>query len=205
MERKKNNYLSPVLLAMLIFASNFLSTDIFKVAIENFTVWFVLSLFSFVCGWLINKTLGWVYGGKVVFSVIIATVVISIMLVLYFNDHFGVNDLLSENLFLYSLRNIMLGSMAFFGMALAELIQTQNKLELAAKNSDDYEKLLNDAKREAEFIVEKGKLKADNLIFEAEKKSADLELRRRNIESRLKEFLEIEKEIIRKYESEENS
>ncbi|MDP3580611.1 MAG: hypothetical protein Q8S39_01675, partial [Ignavibacteria bacterium] len=58
-DKKSYYYLTPALLVIIIFSSNFLSTDLFKAGYSNFSVWFVLSLFSFACGWLINKTLGY--------------------------------------------------------------------------------------------------------------------------------------------------
>lgn len=47
---KKYYYLTPLLLGVLIFASNFLHTDIFKFGELNFAVWFIISLFCFACG-----------------------------------------------------------------------------------------------------------------------------------------------------------
>lgn len=113
-EKKSIYYATAVLLALIIFASNFLSTDIFKAGYQNFSVWFILSLFSFACGWLINKTLGYVHGGKIVFSVIVSTSFISAVMISLFSEYFGLSDLLVENLILFILRNITLGAMAFF-------------------------------------------------------------------------------------------
>ena len=203
-EKKSIYYLTPGLLTVIIFASNFLSTDIFRAGYQNFSVWFVLSLFSFACGWLINKTLGYNHGGKVVFAVIVASAFISVLMVSIFSEYFGLSALLVENMILYLLRNITLGSMAFFGMALCEVIilqktQIQNKV----KNDDGSRELAN-AQKEAQVIVEEAKLKAEKLLYHTQQK-VDSVLEKKNlIERRLKEFIAAERELIKKYESEED-
>jgi hypothetical protein len=70
--RKILTYLTPVLLGILIFASNFLNTRLFLFGDNNFAVWFVLSVLCFATGWFMNKSFGWHTGGKVVFSVIVS-------------------------------------------------------------------------------------------------------------------------------------
>ncbi len=202
-EKKSIYYATPGLLAVIIFASNFLSTDLFKAGYQNFSVWFVLSVFSFACGWLINKTLGYNHGGKVVFAVIVASVFISILLVSIFSEYFGMSNLLVENMILYVLRNIMLGAIAFFGMALSEVILLQKEGNRGKSKEDDAKKILIAAQREAQLIVEESKLKADKLLYHAQQSVDDMVERKTQIERRLKEFLSAEKELIKKYESEE--
>ena len=202
-EKKSIYYATLGLLAVIIFASNFLSTDLFKAGYQNFSVWFVLSVFSFACGWLINKTLGYNHGGKVVFAVIVASVFISILLVSIFSEYFGMSNLLVENMILYVLRNIMLGAIAFFGMALSEVILLQKEGNRGKSKEDDAKKILIAAQREAQLIVEESKLKADKLLYHAQQSVDDMVERKTQIERRLKEFLSAEKELIKKYESEE--
>ena len=192
-------YLAPLLIALLIFVSNFLNTELFGAEIVKFTVWFVLSLFIFATGWITNNTLGWIHGGKVVFAVIVAMAFISVLMVSFFSDYFLTENLLSENIFLYSLRNIFLGSMAFFGMALSELISSQTKIE-NLKNQDN-EKLLNEAKKKSEVILKEAALEADKIIHEANKKASSILEQKNILERKLKEFIEVEKELIKKYET----
>ena len=129
MSKSKKYYLAPLLLGLLIFISNFLNTELFGAEIVNFAVWFILSLFIFAIGWLTNNTLGWVHGGKIVFAVIVALAFISALLVSFFSDYFLTENLLFENIILYTVRNICLGSMAFFGMSMCEVISNQSELE----------------------------------------------------------------------------
>ncbi len=204
MEKKPVYYSTPALLAIIIFASNFLSTDVFKAGYQNFSVWFVLSLFTFACGWLINKTLGYNHGGKVVFSVIVASTFISVLLLSFFSDYFGLSDLLVENMILYILRNIMLGSMAFFGMALSEVIILQRDGAPTKLKEDDSKKVLINAQKEAQLLVEEAKLKADKMIYQVQQGVNDMVERKNQIERRLKEFIAAERELIKKYESDED-
>ncbi len=202
MKKRILNYFTPALLAILIFLSNFLSTDLFHAGFQNFSVWFILSLFSFVCGWLIDKMMGWKFGGKVIFSVVVGTIILGMGLILFFNQYFGMNEVLTENLILYSLRNAMLGSIAFFGMAVAEVLILQRRLAgyEKANNLDVNQKEL--AEKEALLTVNKARLDADKILFDAEKKVSETENKKKKLESQLREFIRVEREIISKYEKE---
>ncbi|MEE9430404.1 MAG: hypothetical protein V3V16_05145 [Melioribacteraceae bacterium] len=129
MIRKKIHYLLPILIAILIFISNFLNTRLFGSEIVNFAVWFILSLFIFAAGWINNLAFGWEKGGKIVVAVIVATAIISVMFISFFSDYFHTENLLFENLILYSSRNILLGTMAIFGMSVCELLIVQRENE----------------------------------------------------------------------------
>ncbi|MEW6701477.1 MAG: hypothetical protein AB1298_02050 [Bacteroidota bacterium] len=203
MEKRPVYYSTPALLAVIIFASNFLSTDLFRAGYQNFSVWFVLSVFSFACGWLINKTLGYNHGGKVVFAVIVSSAFVSVLLISFFSGYFGLSDLLVENMILYILRNIMLGAMAFFGMALSEVILLQKEGASGKSKQDDIKKMLINAEREAKVIIDEAMLKADKMIYQVQQSMDDIIERKTQIEKRLKEFIAAERELIKKYESEE--
>ena len=204
MEKKNIYHLVPVLLAVILFASNFLSTDIFNNSTHGFTVWFILSIFAFACGWLIDRTLGWNYGGKIVFAVIVAMVITGMFMIVLFSSYFGVNDLVTENLILYTLRNIVLGTMAFFGMALSEVIFLhKGHIEMEDREPEESQKDISN--EEAGFLVKQAKLKAEKIIFEAEKQSQEMIDKKKRIIIQLKEFIHIERELIKKYEDEDNN
>jgi hypothetical protein len=199
---KKNiiNYAAAILLGVLIFASDFLDTDLFNFDEKNFAVWFVLSLLCFASGWYINKTLGWHKGGKIVFSVIIAVTLVSIFMITFFSGYFHANEILTENLILYSLRNITLGAMGFFGMSIQEVINNRkdtvmlrDKVELLERESDI-------SKKEAELIIKEAKLNAEKIINDAEVKAKNTILKKERIEKELKEFIQTERELIKRYE-----
>lgn len=199
-DKRKNLYfLTPVLLAVIVFASNFLDAQLFKFGELNFAVWFVLSIFSFACGWLINKTLGWKTGGHAVFAVIVATSVCSVALITFFREYFGTGDTLTENLIIYSLRNVVLGCMAFFGMTLSEVIILQKQLSSQELVLEAYDKLVLDAKREAELELRDARIKAEQIIKDAEFQARTALEKKEKIERELREFIQIEKELIKKY------
>ena len=202
---KKNilYYLTPVLAAVLIFASNFLNTDIFNIGFQNFTVWFVLSLFTFACGWLMDQTFGWVKGGKLLFAVIVVAAFFGIVLVSFFREYFGLNDLLSETLILYTLRNVTLGTMGFFGMAISRLLIYEKQLEANKKILDDYEDKVPLAEREAEIVLKEAKLKAEELLLETQKKCNELIESKNKIDRQLSELIKTEEELLKQYESNE--
>ncbi len=200
MQNKKVYYLGPALLAVLMFTTNFLGTDIFEGASVNFSVWFVISIFAFATGWIINISLGWEHGGKIVFAVIIATTVFSIFLVSFFNDYFGPNELLSESLILYSLRNVTIGLMGVFGMAISNVILLQREVERLKSEKSNAVDVLENSKKEAELIVEEAKINAGNIVLDAKKQANEIIETRNNIERQLKELIQIEKDLIKKYE-----
>ncbi|VAX18653.1 hypothetical protein MNBD_IGNAVI01-1365 [hydrothermal vent metagenome] len=204
MERKKTYYLIPILLGVILFASNFLSTDIFNNSTLSFTVWFVLSVFTFACGWFVDRTLGWNYGGKIVFAVIVASVIVSVFMVGLFGNYFGVNNLITENLILYSLRNIVLGSMALFGMSVSEVAH----LRLGFIEQEEEEEIEEvertfDVDDKAELILTEARLKAEQMVFDAEKKVEELSQQKKHVEVQLKEFIQVERDIIHQYESDD--
>jgi uncharacterized membrane protein YraQ (UPF0718 family) len=177
-----------------------LNTQIFNFAEHNFAVWFVLSILCFACGWYINKTFGWHFGGKVVFATIISATVISIIMISFFKDYFSANQLLTENLILYSLRNITLGAMAFFGMALVEVLSMQKHYAVTNEKMKLYDEMMKDAKKEAELEIREAKINAKKIINDAEAEAKNITLKKERIETELKEFIQAEKELIKKYE-----
>ncbi|MFH0734032.1 MAG: hypothetical protein V1773_04985 [bacterium] len=193
-------YLTPSLLTILVFYSNFIKADLFQIGVQSYAVWFLISLFAFVCGWLMNKTLGYSYGGKIVFAVIIANVVIGLFMVSFFNEYFGFTERTTENMILYSLRIISIGSMAFFGMAVSEVILLQNSL-LACESTKKNHMPVTDNSKHATLIVDEAKLKSEKMIYEAEKKYNEILNKKEKLETRLKELIASERELIKRYES----
>jgi hypothetical protein len=201
MNKKIISFLTPVLLGLLIFASNFLNTRLFHFGENNFAVWFVLSVLCFATGWFMNKSFGWHVGGKVVFAVIVTVSLLSILLISFFREYFAANELLVENLILYTLRNVVLGAMAYFGMAVVEVLRLQRDLLVTQEKIKIYEEGLRDAKKESELEIKDAKIKAQNLIVNAELEAKDIILKKERLIGELKEFIQTEKELIKKYEA----
>lgn len=194
------NYSTALLLGFLLFVSNFLNTNLFDFGQLNFAAWFVLSILSFSCGWFNNRVLGWHHGGKVLFAIIIALTVISIFIVIFFNEYFSAAELLTENLILYSLRNITLGAMGFFGMAVQEVLGSERESVVLKEKIKVYEQTMIDAKKETELTLKEAKVQAQKIVNDAELNAKNIFLKKERIENELKEFIQIEKELIKKYE-----
>jgi len=194
------NYAAVLLLGVLIIASDFLNTSLFNFGEQNFAVWFVLSIFCFACGWYINKTLGWHFGGKVVFAVIIAVTVFSIFMVTFFGSYFGANELLTENLILYSLRNIVLGAMGFFGMSVQEVINNRKDSAMLKKQVDLYEREAEVSKKESEQMIKEASLTAEKIVNDAKAEADRIIIKKEILENELKEIIQTEKELIKRYE-----
>ena len=201
MEKKSfSGFFIPLLLGVFIFASNFLNTQLFQFGSNNFAVWFVLSFLCFACGWFMDKTLGWHLGGKVLFALIVGVTIFSLLLISFFRNYFSASELLTENLILYSLRNIMLGTMAIFGMAVVEILTLQKEVSIFEEKIGVYEKTSADSKKGAELELKEAKLKAQKLIYDADATAKNIILKKERIEREIKEFIQAEKELIKKYE-----
>jgi len=194
------SYSVPFLLGLLIFASNFLNTSLFNFGDRNFAVWFVLSILSFACGWYINRSLGWQYGGKVVFAVIVAVTLISVAIIIFFNEYFGTFELLTENLILFSLRNITLGAMGIFGMAIQEILSGEKEALILREKVKVLEATAADSKKEAELLLREAQLKAEIIINDSEATAKNITLKKERIEQELKEFIQTERELLKRYE-----
>jgi len=199
--KKLTSYFAPALIAVLIFISNFLDTEIFKFGENNFAVWFVISVFCFALGWYMNKSYDWHLGGKIIFALAIATSFISIFLVTFFKEYFSASSLVAENIILYTLRDIMLGTMAFFGMAMGEIFSLQKELLEVKSKLNIFEEYIKSAKDEAALTVLEAKVKAEKIINNAEASAKNTLLKKERIEKELKEFIQIERELIKKYEA----
>jgi hypothetical protein len=193
-------YATAILLGVLIFASDFLDTDIFNFDEKNFAVWFVLSILCFASGWYINKTLGWHKGGKIVFSVIISVTIVSIFMITFFSGYFNANEILTENLILYSLRNVTLGTMGFFGMAIQEVINNRRDTQNLMEKVELLERETDLSNKEVQLKIKEANLNAERIINDAEAKAKNLILKKERIEKELKEFIQTERELIKRYE-----
>jgi len=200
MKKFLTKYSVPVLLGLLIFASDFLNTSLFNFGDRNFAVWFVLSLLCFACGWYINRSLGWQLGGKVVFAVIVAVTLISIAIIIFFNEYFGTFELLTENLILFSLRNITLGSIGIFGMAIQEILSGEKEALILREKVKVLEATAADSKKEAELLLREAQLKAEKIINDSEATAKNISLKKERIEQELKEFIQTERELLKRYE-----
>lgn len=193
------NYFAALMIAVFIYTSNFLNTDLFNFGEFNFVVWFILSIFCFASGWFINRQIGWHKGGKVLFAIIVAITILSLITVTFFSEYFGTNQIITENLILFSLRNITLGAMGFFGMAVQEVLSGEREAVILREKLKIYEDNIIDSKKEAELTLKEAEIKAKEILSDAEAQAKNIILKKERIERELKEFIQAEKELIKKY------
>ncbi|PJB00090.1 MAG: hypothetical protein CO128_01495 [Ignavibacteriales bacterium CG_4_9_14_3_um_filter_30_11] len=184
-----------------MFGSNFLNTNIFDFGNNAFAVWFVLLLLCFACGWYMDRTLNWNLGGKVVFATIVAATFISLVVVVTFREYFFGNQTVVEDLVMYTLRNITLGSISFFGLAVAEILMLEKNYAIVSEKLKLFETVLHDSGKEAELKIKEAELNAGKIVQEAEMEAKEVLMKKERIQKELKDFIQIEKELIRKYEN----
>ncbi len=92
--------------------------------------------------------------------------------------------------------------MAFFGMAVAEIIILQKDQLLLTEKIKMIEASVFDSKKEAELKIKEAMLNAKKILNDAEAQSKNTILRKERIERELREFILAEKELIKKYEEE---
>jgi len=195
-EIKKIYFIFPLLLAFLLVFSNSLNTNIFANSNYTFLVWFVLMLMSFVIGWVINYSFKWEKGIKTIFIVIFSSIFLSLVLVALFRNSFDLNTTLLGNFVLYSLRIFVLGSISIFGLSVAENIKNE-KITIGKTNEEPENNLSNNS----DFFIKEAKLRAEKIIFDAEKEANKINERKTQIEIQLRELIHTEREVIRNYES----
>jgi hypothetical protein len=136
-----------------------------------------------------------------VFAVIVSVTIISIAVVVFFDQYFGTFELLTENLILFSLRNITLGAMGIFGMTTQEVVSGEKEALILREKVKVLEATASDSKKEAELLLKEAQLKAEKIVNEAEMNAKNTILKKERIEQELKEFIQTEKELIKRYEN----
>jgi hypothetical protein len=108
--------------------------------------------------------------------------------------------LLTENLILFSLRNITLGAMGIFGMAVQEILSGEKEALILREKVKVLEATAADSKKEAELLLREAQLKAEIIINDSEATAKNIMLKKERIEQELKEFIQTEKELLKRYE-----
>lgn len=193
------NYFGAILIALLMYASNFIGVETFNFGASNFAVWFVLSVFCFASGWFLSRQAGWQYGGKILFAVIVATLVLSLFTITFFNEYFGSNNISAENLILYSLRNITLGAMGFFGMAMQFILQGTREVIILKEKIKILEDSKLDYELKGDLIIKEAELKAREIISNAELEAEKINLIKTKTEEEIKQLIKSEFELLKKY------
>jgi hypothetical protein len=195
-------FLFPVFLAFLLVISNLLNANLFVNAEYTFAVWFIFMLAAFVSGWIMNSVFQWNDGIKIISITIAVSIVLSLLFVAIFRHNFDMNNSFMGNLVLYSLRVLVLGLSSLFGFSVSENMKHKTNSE----NEESIDEIPEvDMSDKAEYYIKEAKLKAEKILFEAEKDAQKIIERKDKIETQLRELINTEREVIRKYELEETS
>ncbi len=193
-------YFYPSLIVFLTLISMFLNVEIFRSPLQTFSAWFVLSVLTFTVGWAIDKFFGWVYGGKVIFVTIIISVLFSLGFAVFFGEYFYISNPFLEDLLFYGLRGILLGSMAFFGMAVSETVRRETLCEIYDSIEKETELKLKNAEEKASLIIEKAELEAEKILSEAKSNVGILNRQYEELMLKIETLINTEKNILKKYE-----
>lgn len=142
-----------------------------------------------------NSGFKWDFGIKTISIIIFASVIMSLTIVALFKDSFDLSSSIIDNFILYSLRVFVLGIFSVFGLSIAEIVKL-NKVII--ENNDSPTRI-----GESEYVIKEAKLKAERIIFEADKEAKNINERKMQIEIQLRELIQTEREVIRNYERED--
>jgi hypothetical protein len=87
-------------------------------------------------------------------------------------------------------------------LAIAEILKNKNRTN---ENEDDENYDSSYDNKESEIFINEAKLKAEKIIFEAEKEAQSINERKTKIEMQLRELIQTEREVIRNYEKEKEA
>jgi len=191
-------------LVIMILSTLFIDKNFLGIGDLNFLAWFSINLFSFICGWVLNKITNWKNSTRLCFVAILASLIIALGIVIYFKDFFNIQRALVENLVAIGFQIVFVGLMSLFGVTTSEVFRLQKELIEMLIRKESYEKLILDAKKEASLEIREAKLKAEQIIRDAEWRERIAREKKQQIEKQLREFIEIEKQLIAKYEKKEN-
>ncbi|NUN10393.1 MAG: hypothetical protein HUU54_14560 [Ignavibacteriaceae bacterium] len=200
MEKGIGSYFAVALTALLVFSSNFIDTDLFRIGDMNIAVWFILSALCFGAGWYLKSYYEWNDGVKTLISVTASVAIITVIMVMSFGEYFAAGNTSIEKLLAYMVRNILLGSMGIFGLAVSEVISLDKEAYSLKEKVTLFEETIKDAKKESDLIIRDANIKAAKTINDAELTAKNIFLKKERIEKELKEFIQIEKELLKKYE-----
>jgi len=77
-------------LVIMILSTLFIDKNFLGIGDLNFLAWFSINLFSFICGWVLNKITNWKNSTRLCFVAILASLIIALGIVIYFKDFFNI-------------------------------------------------------------------------------------------------------------------
>jgi hypothetical protein len=90
--------------------------------------------------------------------------------------------------------------MGIFGMAIQEILSGEKQAAILREKVKVLEATTDDSKKEAELLIKEASLKAQKIVQDAELNAKNIILKKERIEKELKEFIQTEKELLKRYE-----
>jgi hypothetical protein len=90
--------------------------------------------------------------------------------------------------------------MGIFGMAIQEVVSGEKEALILREKVKVLEATAADSKKEAELLLKEASIKAEKIINDSEAKAKNTILRKERIEEELQDFIQTERELIKRYE-----
>ncbi|MCR4416329.1 MAG: hypothetical protein NUV92_01095 [Ignavibacteria bacterium] len=186
--------------AAIIFFANFGETKVITFYPYGFGYWFVVIFFAGCLGFIISYLFGLKKSLWIVFLTFLAISLISSLIVLIKPGYFQFENASLANVVLQILKVGLASMFGVLGILIWQNIFLSKELVRADEKIKFYEQNVLDAKREAEILKKEAEVKANELIFDAKKKVQELEKLKRDLEIKIREFLQTELAVLDKHE-----
>lgn len=192
----------PLVLLIILVMSVSLSNNLFIDQKFTFAIWFILLLATFTLGWLMHSGFKWKNGIKIILITTVIAVIIGLTIVMLFSGSFEKSSSFLGNIVSYALRIVTLGLSGIFGLSIAENVKNE---KIASQSIGEQSQPENDIVDKTEYYIKEAKLKAEKIVFDAEKNIQQIQERKKQIEIQLRELIHTEREVIRSYENEDSN
>ncbi len=186
--------------AAVIFFSNFGETQIVNFYPYGFGFWFVVMFFAICLGLIISYLFGLRESLWIVLITFLGISVVSALIVVIKPNYLKVENAALANLVLQILKIGLSSVFGLLGVLIWQNIFLSKELLRAEEKIKFFERNVLDAKREAEILIKEAEVKANEIIFDAKKKVQELEKLKRDLEIKIREFLQIELAVLDKHE-----
>lgn len=194
-------WISVLFYVVVIFLANFGETQIFSFYPYGFGFWFVMLFLAACLGFIVSYLFGLKKSLWIVALVFLAISLISSLTVVIKPELFAFKEISLKNIVLQILKIGITSIFGLLGVLIWQNVSLAKELIRADEKIKFYEKNVLDAKREAEILKKEAEIKANEMIFDAKKKVQELEKLKRDLEIKLREFLQIELEVLDKHEN----
>lgn len=193
-------WFSLIPVVIILFLSNYMSSGFASPVFIGVTGWLLLFFISLGIGILVTilfdvKQTLWFTGISFIAVTLLSVLILIIKYQYFYYDKFSGEALIFQVTkvvftFLFILTGVLIRN---YSILLKENIKLSEKISL-------YEKNIIDSKKEAELIKREALINSNELIFDAKKKVDELDRRKIELETKLREFLQTELAVLERHE-----